>query len=233
MDSVADKVLMTYSFYHDGPPRLRREMLKHVKSFKPGKLSGNHFFRVGDVCDNICLIGDGKIRVYVSGMSGRGVLLYDVRAGEICPINVRMVLAGTVALANAQLSDDLVAVLLSRSAVRELSGSFEEFRYFVQQSVAERFEEIIIRISDITTRRVDHRLLDLLLGEFSKSGSARPTIEMTHDEIALAVGAAREVVSRKLHDFEQVGAIRLGRGRIWLDDSEALQALMKPKQRNS
>lgn len=231
MPSIADSVLSAYPFYSNGSSKLRRELLQHARVLDRNSIAGDHLFMVGDVCDSIHLVGAGGIRVYVSGMSGRGILLYEVRTGEICPLNTRMVLSRTVALANASPSTDIVAVRLYRDEVRHLSGRFEEFRHFLQQSVLERFEEIIIRISDITTRRVDHRLLDLLISEFNRSGEDRPTIEMTNDEIALAVGAAREVVNRKLHDFERVGALRLGRGRIWLQDVDALQALAKPKQR--
>jgi CRP/FNR family transcriptional regulator len=53
---------------------------------------------------------------------------------------------------------------------------------------------------------------------------------MTNDDLALAVGTAREVVNRKLRDFERIGALKLGRGRIWLEDRAVLQALKKPKQ---
>ena len=87
-----------------------------------------------------------------------------------------------------------------------------------------------MRISDITTRSVDHRLIDLLLDEFDASNHEPPIVEMTNDELALAIGTAREVVNRKLKDFERVGALRLGRGRIWLEDRAALQAMMKPKR---
>ena len=163
-------------------------------------------------------------------MSGRGVLLYNVRAGEICPINMRMVLARTVALANADASSDLAAVVLNRSGLRELSARFGDFHQFVQQSVADRFEEIIVRISDITTRSVDHRMIDLLLEEFDNSQGQLPVVEMTNDDLALAVGTAREVVNRKLRDFERLGALKRGRGRIWLEDRAVLQALKKPKQ---
>lgn len=227
MQHIADRVLGEYSFYRDGSPELRSGVLEHVRLFNPQDLRDGHLFRVGDRCDAICLVGSGKIRVYASGPSGRGVLLYNVRAGEICPINMRMVVAGTVALAHADASADLVAVLLNRAGVRDLSGRFGEFHQFVQQSVADRFEEIILRISDITTRSVDHRLVDLLLEEFENSEFERPTVEMTNDDLALAIGTAREVVNRKLRDFERVGALKLGRGRIWLEDREALVALMK------
>ena len=229
MQNNADRILGEYSFYRDGSPELRDELLKHVRLFNKQDLRDGHLFRVGDRRESICLVGSGNIRVYVSGMSGRGVLLYNVRAGEICPINMRMVLARTVALANAGASADLVAVVLDRTALRDLSARFSEFRRFVEQSVADRFEEIIVRISDITTRSVDHRLIDLLLEEFDSSKSRRPTIEMTNDDLALAIGTAREVVNRKLRDFERIGALKLGRGRIWLEDRAALQALMKPK----
>lgn len=228
MQDIADRVLKQYSFYRDGSPELRAELLRHVQLFDKNTLRDGHLFRVGDRSDAICLVGSGNIRVYVSGVSGRGVLLYNVRAGEICPINMRMVLARTIALAHADASSDLRAVVLNRAGVRDLSARFSEFHDFVQQSVADRFEEIIVRISDITTRSVDHRLIDLLLEEFDNAGNGRPTIEMTNDDLALAIGTAREVVNRKLHDLERVGALKLGRGRIWLEDRDALQAVMKP-----
>jgi CRP/FNR family transcriptional regulator len=230
MQDSADRILSEYSFYRDGSTELRNGLLEHVQLFDKKALRGDHLFRVGDRSDSICLVGSGNIRVYVSGMSGRGVLLYSVRAGEICPINMRMVLARTVALANADVSSDLVAVVLSRAGVRDLSTRFSEFHQFVEQSVADRFEEIIVRISDITTRSVDHRLLGFLLDGFDKSENARPTVEMTNEDIALAVGTAREVVNRKLHEFERLGALTRGRGRIWLEDRAALQALMKSKR---
>ena len=231
MQKIAENVLSTYAFFRDGSPELRAELLKHSKVLDREHLAGDHLFMVGDVCDSIHLVGNGGIRGYVSGMSGRGILLYEVRVGEICPLNTRMVLSGSVALANASPSVDLVAVRLYRDAVRDISAKFEDFRHFLQQSVLERFEEIIVRISDITTRRVDHRLVDVLIEEFDREGGDRPTIEMTNDEIALAVGAAREVVNRKLHDFERIGAVRLGRGRIRLQDQDALRELAKPKRR--
>lgn len=229
MRDIADRILGEYSFYREGSPGLRQGLLDHVRLFDRKDLRDGHLFRVGDRRESICLVGDGNIRVYVSGMSGRGVLLYNVRPGEICPINMRMVLAQTVALAHADVSSDFVAVVLNRSGVRDLSARFGEFHEFVQQSVADRFEEIIMRISDITTRSVDHRLVDLLLEEFDRAGIDRPMVEMTNDELALAIGTAREVVNRKLHDFERQGALRLGRGRIWLEDRTTLQALTKPK----
>ncbi len=230
MQDIADRILREYSLYRDGSTELRNGLLEHVRLFDSKALKDGHLFRVGDRSDSICLIGSGNIRVYVSGVSGRGVLLYNVRAGEICPINMRMVLARTVALAHADASADLNAVVLNRAGVRDLSTRFGEFHHFVQQSVAERFEEIIVRISDITTRSVDHRLVDLLLEEFDKSEAERPTIKMTNDDIALAVGTAREVVNRKLHELERLGALKLGRGRIWLEDRTALKAMMKPRR---
>ena len=230
MHGIADRILREYPFYRDGSAELRAGLLDQVRPFDKKDLRDGHLFRVGDRCETIWLVGGGNVRVYVSGLSGRGVLLYNVRAGEICPINMRMVLARTVALANANASADLAAVVLNRSGLRELSARFGEFHQFVQQSVADRFEEIIVRISDITTRSVDHRMIDLLLEEFDHSTGKLPVVEMTNDDIALAVGTAREVVNRKLRDFERLGALSLGRGRIWLEDRDKLLSLKKPRR---
>ena len=42
------------------------------------------------------------------------------------------------------------------------------------QVVADRFEEVIVRISHITTRSVDHRLIELFPEEFDRSAFERP-----------------------------------------------------------
>lgn len=233
MDQVAHDVLMAYPFYRDGAPAFRQTLREKANVFDEASVKSQHLYRVGDFCENIYLVGIGHINVYVSGISGPGVLLYCVCAGEVCPVNVRMALAGTVALANATPSADLRGVWLHSRDVRDLSARYREFRGFVQQSVVERFEEIIMRISDITTRRVDQRLLDFLLREFERSSHANPTIVMTQEQIALAIGTAREVVSRKLHEFEAIEAVKLGRGRIWLHNIERLHELLPPKKRAS
>ena len=47
----------------------------------------------------------------------------------------------------------------------------------------------------------------------------------THQDLAVELGTAREVVSRLLKDFESRGLVRLGRGEVDLLDTARLRAL--------
>ena len=52
-------------------------------------------------------------------------------------------------------------------------------------------------------------------------------IYATHEEIAMELGTAREVVSRVLGRFERTGLVRLARARVTLRDRGRLRALLQ------
>ncbi len=47
----------------------------------------------------------------------------------------------------------------------------------------------------------------------------------THEKIATDLSTAREVVSRLAREFERMGAIDLGRGRMTLRDGQLLKLI--------
>ena len=71
---------------------------------------------------------------------------------------------------------------------------------------------------------IDTRLSNALL-DFHKKGEDR----VPHQELAVELGTAREVVSRRLKQFESEGWIRLSRGRITVSDRNGLQQLGEPR----
>jgi CRP/FNR family transcriptional regulator len=66
------------------------------------------------------------------------------------------------------------------------------------------------------TLPIEQRLAKVLLDKRTD------VIWMTHQGLADEVGTAREVVSRSLKDFEEKGIVRLKRGKIFIQDREAL-----------
>jgi len=78
MQDISDRILREYSFYRDGSSELRNALLEHVRPLDSKDVRNGHLFRVGDRCDSIYLVGKGNIRVYVSGMSGRGARMRQV-----------------------------------------------------------------------------------------------------------------------------------------------------------
>ena len=65
-------------------------------------------------------------------------------------------------------------------------------------------------VETIAFLRVDARLAAALLAR----AEARGDLAATHQDLAEDIGAAREVVSRQLAEFQRAGYLRLARGRI-------------------
>jgi CRP/FNR family transcriptional regulator len=63
-----------------------------------------------------------------------------------------------------------------------------------------------------------------MLGQLFGQRNAN-TIQITHQELAIALGSTREVISRLLKEFECMGCILLRRGEIELFSPEALGRL--------
>ena len=77
---------------------------------------------------------------------------------------------------------------------------------------------MINRIEAIALTSIDSRLAAVLL---SLHDQGRETV--THQDLAVELGTAREVVSRHLKRMEGRGWLSLGRGRITVLDAGALR----------
>ena len=77
-------------------------------------------------------------------------------------------------------------------------------------------EEVAFGHIDI---RLAHRLLEL--------ADRRDSLVLTHQDLAVEIGTAREVVSRQLKEFERRGWIRLERGRIDIRSRAGLAGLAR------
>lgn len=214
-----------YRFFETGSELLRNRLLAlaGVARLK----SGQHFFESGQRCRQIALVGQGSVRVYVLGESGREITLYHVRPGETCPINLVSGLLNIEVPANAVVEEDLNAAILPADDFRSCLDTDENIRRYVLEALAVRFANVVSLVGEITTRRVDRRLTQFLLGQFETSTEQPRAIVMTHERIAGELGTAREVVSRLLSEFERNGAVTLGRGRIQLREESVLRGLVE------
>lgn len=76
------------------------------------------------------------------------------------------------------------------------------------------FNHLINSMSSIAFDSLEERLIKLL---YQKSGIINSVeIETTHEELANELGSSREVITRILKELEQVGKVKLHRGRIEL-----------------
>ncbi|MFO0274818.1 MAG: Crp/Fnr family transcriptional regulator, partial [Betaproteobacteria bacterium] len=92
------------------------------------------------------------------------------------------------------------------------------FRAEVFGLFADRLMRLMELVEAVGFQRLDQRLAAMLLGK----GRRRST---SHEQLAQALGASRESVSRQLKHFESNGWVRLGRGAIEILDPRALRHL--------
>ena len=220
------QILDMYRFYREAPGNLQKEIAAAalVTRLKPG----TYFYHRGGFCQHINLIGAGGMRVFVTGESGHEVTLYHAGRGETCVLNIMCAMRGIRAPAAARVERPLHGVALPAVNFREWVEQHDIVRDFLFEAYATRMVGIVELMEQIAFARLDRRLAEFLLGRFAKSRQLPPVINATHEEIAMELGTAREVVSRQLKDFERRGCVRLSRRSIEILDPGPLQELVAP-----
>jgi len=92
--------------------------------------------------------------------------------------------------------------------------AFRDWRAFVMNTYAKRFEELLETIDSIAFRNMDERLENYLNNKAESSSSK--LLGVSHFEIAQDLNTSREVISRLLKQMEKRGKLRLGRSKIEL-----------------
>lgn len=183
--------------------------------------AGHNICHQGDSCSHLALVTKGTARVFKIAESGREITLYRIDPGECCILTASCMLSGRPFPAAATVESDLEAVLIPQPKVTGWMTGSETWRHYLWGLLAERLGDVISLVEEIAFRRMDERLGEHLILLAQQHGSIIPA---THQQIAADLGTSREVVSRLLKDFEIRGLLRLGRGRIELDDPTAINA---------
>ncbi|WP_082911030.1 Crp/Fnr family transcriptional regulator [Magnetospirillum moscoviense] len=183
--------------------------------------AGTVLFQDGAECSSYVLVMDGSIRVQKVAENGREIVLYRVESGQSCVLTTNCLIAREDYAAEGIAETDVRALVLPAATFRTLLGHSEAFRDFVFSAYAARIGDLLMLIEEVAFGRVDVRLAAWLRQHADSGGHARAT----HQEIAVELGTAREVVSRQLKEFERRGWVCLHRGRVEIRDAKGLSSL--------
>ncbi|MGI9414667.1 MAG: Crp/Fnr family transcriptional regulator [Hyphomicrobiales bacterium] len=179
---------------------------------------GETLFRTGDGCERLLVPRDGRFRVQAVSRAGREIVLYRVGPGEICMMSAMSLLCGSGCRADAVVEADGTARVVIARQFHERLARDDAFRAHVLNSLGHRMHGVVSLLQDVAFERVNGRLAQLLL---SKRDACSFVYE-THETLALELGSAREVVSRRLKAFERKGWVKLARGKLQVLDEGAL-----------
>ncbi len=174
--------------------------------------AGTVLFEAGQSCSSLVLLRQGTVRVQMVSESGRQLLLYRVAPGQACVMTVACLIHDSHFRAEGIAETDISGLSISKAGFRYLLDSSDLFRRMVLEAYTSRILDLISLFEDVTFRPMEERLAQHLKTIANQQG----LVAMTHQELALDLGTAREVVSRQLKKMEADGLVRLSRGRIEL-----------------
>ncbi len=178
-------------------------------------------FHDGAECRDYLLVLEGTVRVEKISADGHEIVLYRVGPGESCVLTTSCLLAGERYPARAVTESPVRAALMPAARFRELVSSEEAFRTFVFEAYGRRIADLIGLVREVSFEPLDARLARRLLARSTDGAEIR----VTHQGLAAELGTAREVISRRLHEFAAHGWVEPGRGRIVVRDRAALARL--------
>lgn len=183
---------------------------------------GAILFRDGDLCKAYVFVIDGAVKVQKNDVQGREILLYRVEEGQTCMLTTSCLIGGQAYPAEGIAETDVKLAVLPAPAFETAIAKSDGFRRFVLASIGSRIGDLMLLVEDVAFGRMDVRLARLLSRRCEGNSKVLRT---THQELAVELGTAREVISRLLKDFERKGWVALKRGEVELLDCQALESL--------
>jgi CRP/FNR family transcriptional regulator len=212
---ISPQLLAAYPFLGKISVRSRRlvEGEGILRVFKQGEM----VIRGGDRVSGMLLIISGRVRVFMISQSGEEATLYTVQRGESCLLSTSALFTEMCFPASVEIETREVKIFSIPAAVyRTLYRDEPSVRDFTVNELSGRVFDLLAALEERSLRSIEDRLKGYLLRRVDGRGE----IDATHEQIALSLGTAREVVSRKLGQLGRAGWIKTQRGRI---------RLLKPK----
>ncbi|MCF2870402.1 Crp/Fnr family transcriptional regulator [Octadecabacter sp. G9-8] len=182
---------------------------------------GAVIFGPGSPAESLLLLVSGTVRVQQLSKTGREIVLYRVQAGESCVLTTACLLAFEDYSAEGIAETDVEAILIPRDTFDELMSVSKEFRAFVFEAYSKRITDLFMVIEEICFKRMDIRVAQKLL----ELQDDQNRLHLTHQQMAIELGTAREVISRQLKEFERRGWLTLHRSEIELLNGAAIKRL--------
>ena len=182
-------------------------------------------FCFGDECNYYVIVRSGIVRVDLLSKNGQQLLLYKIREGQSCVMTTSCLLGSSQYHAQAISETPVEIVLIPKKAFHTHLIESTEFREFVFNGFSERLAAMLERTAELATCSIDQRLSAALIAHAEDTTSDQ-LIRLTHEQLAIEIGSAREVVSRRLASFEKKNIIEKQRGYIRIVNHGKLAQLL-------
>jgi CRP/FNR family transcriptional regulator len=200
-------------------PGLEAATLDELAQLPRSRLeAGTVLFRPGDEPSGFVLVLDGEIAVHLTGRSGREISLYEVAPGQTC-VQTTLCLLGQVSYSAEAVAKTAVEIaVVPAGRFHRLLAESAGFRTFVFRSLGNRLSDVTGVLEQVAFVRIEARLAQELL----RRAGGGEVATATHQELAAAIGSAREVISRRLEVLSRLNLVTLERGSVRILDRRGL-----------
>lgn len=224
---IIGKLTMTLKdvlLFKDLLPKERLEISKILreKSFKKGEI----LFFEGEACVRMFIVQTGRIKVYRTNAAARVQTLNLLEPGDTCACNPGC--GAWACSASAKALSPCKVWYFSRKDFADLVKEMPKVSQALNSLLANKILKLSSLIEEVSLKTVNQRLANFILElrrkNIEKGGKGLHLhLQVTREEIAQRIGAARESVARNLHRLKRAGTISLGPNEIGILDLAALE----------
>lgn len=185
----------------------------------------------GEVSKNIYLLKKGHVKISRVDEDGREMILEIVGPGEMFGELSLLDDGGRSSTSEVvQSLDEVLICAIRRDVFEMMMRSSPELTFRVTKRIGLRLRRFEERVTDLVFKDVRQRVISFLLGyaeDFGKvrSGVVSIPMHLSHQEIALLTGSARQTVTTILNQLRTEKLIDFSRSGMTLKDMAALERL--------
>ncbi|MBE6012471.1 Crp/Fnr family transcriptional regulator [Anaeropeptidivorans aminofermentans] len=200
--------------------KLSLESSLSAKKFSKGQI----LHQGGNDCSGLFIVKSGRLRAFIISQSGREITLYRLFERDICLFSASCIMKNISFDINIEAETDTEVFVIPADTYEELMKTSVEVSDYTNQLMASRFSDVMWIMEQALFTSLDSRLSHFLLEERNIEGS--DSLKITHEEIAMHLGSAREAITRMLKYFQEENLVQLSRGKITLMDIKGLRNLI-------
>ena len=182
---------------------------------------GTVIFGSESACLGMVLLRAGDIRTYLLSEEGREITLFRLTQGELCVLSASCVIRQITFDTQMVAESDCDLLVIHSAMFHQMVQENIHVRCFLYELATERFSSVMWTMQQILFAKMDQRLSRFLLSEYDRTGKLE--VPMTHEQIAIRINSAREVVARMLKRFSADGLVQSKRGSVLLKDIDGLR----------
>jgi len=162
---------------------------------------------------NTPLVISGSIRVTRIDENGKEILMYFIKEKESCFLSITASLNNNfsnIDSLRAVIDEPTKFVAITDEQIRKWNDTYKTWRDYIANIYNKRFVDFFSIIDNVVFKSVDEKMVNAM----NELKDENNEIEITHQELAIRIGSAREVVSRLLKVLEKNGKIELSRKKV-------------------